>query len=49
MRNRALLSVLFELGLTPAELRGLLVQAFVDKSGQQDASIKVDGESYTRV
>ncbi|BEU98835.1 tyrosine-type recombinase/integrase (plasmid) [Acidovorax sp. DW039] len=49
VRNRALLRVLFELGLTPAELRGLLVQAFVDKVGQQDASIKVDGESYTRV
>ena len=49
VRNRALLRVLFELGLTPAELRGLLVQAFVDKAGQQDASIKVDGESYTRV
>jgi integrase len=49
VRNRALLRVLFELGLTPAELRGLLVNAFVDKVGQLDASIKVDGESYTRV
>lgn len=41
IRNRALLLVLFELGLTSAEIRALTVESFVDGGGGKGASIRI--------
>ncbi|MGN8006205.1 tyrosine-type recombinase/integrase [Acidovorax sp. 22279] len=41
LRNRALLLVLFELGLTSAEIRALTVESFVDGGGGKGASIRI--------
>lgn len=41
IRNRALLLVLFELGLTSAEIRALTVESFVDGGAGKGASIRI--------
>ena len=41
IRNRALLLVLFELGLTSAEVRALSHESFVDSRGGKGASIRI--------
>lgn len=44
-RNRALLLVLFELGLMPAEIRGITVDAYVDGSAGQGAWLKIESDN----